>query len=238
RTAHSHRPCSRRPARGGRRSPSAAPAGTRRTGRRVVRLAGRTRCRRRARPGQRRWLRRRYSLSWRFPIAREQVVDGLVDYAIAQHADIFGLDLDDVAGFEVTRRIEARAGAGRRSRDDDIACYQRGEGRDVVDEIAEAEDQLRSAVVLPHLAVDPRRQPDVGDLRLARVRHQPRAEAAGGLEILALRHVEFRVPDPVADGALIAQRHRGNVIQRRTLGDVPAVLADYQNHFALVVELA
>src|SRR5260370_19889659 len=71
----------------------------------------------------------------------------LVDHAVAQHAYILGLDFDDIAGFQITRRIEPRAGAGRRSRDDDVARHQRGEGRDIVDEIAEAEDQpaVRSA---------------------------------------------------------------------------------------------
>ena len=52
RPAHSRRPCSRRPAHGGRRSLSTAPDGMRRTGRRSARRAGRTRYRRRARPGR------------------------------------------------------------------------------------------------------------------------------------------------------------------------------------------
>src|SRR5450759_4617894 len=104
---------------------------------------------------------------------------GLVDHAIAQHADIVGFDLDDIAGLEIARRIEPRTGAGRRSRDDDVAGHQRGEGRDIVDQIAEAEDQPARAVVLPGLAIDPRRQPDIRDLRFTGVRNQPRAEAAG-----------------------------------------------------------
>ena len=121
----------------------------------------------------------------------------------------------DVAGLEIARRIEPRAGAGRRSRDDDVAGHQRGEGRDVVDEIAEAEDQPRGAVVLPRLAVDARGQPDVRDLRFVAVGHEPWPEAAGGVEILALRHVELGVPDPVADGAFVAQRDGRDVVQRR-----------------------
>ena len=50
-SAHSQRPCSRRPARAARRSPSTAPDGRRRTGRRSARRAGRTRYRRHARRG-------------------------------------------------------------------------------------------------------------------------------------------------------------------------------------------
>ena len=134
---------------------------------------------------------------------------------LRKHADAFGFDLDDVAGLEIARRVEPRAGAGRRSRHDDVAGHQRGEGRDVVDEIAEAEDQPAGAVVLPRLAIDPRRQADVRDLLLTGVGHEPRAEAAGGIEILALGDVEFGVPHPVADGALVAERDGGDVVERR-----------------------
>ena len=63
---------------------------------------------------------------------------GFVDDAVAQDADAFGLDLDDIAGLQIARRIEPRPRAGRRSRDDDVAGNQRREGRDVVDEVAEA----------------------------------------------------------------------------------------------------
>ena len=160
-----------------------------------------------------------------------------VDHAVAQLADAFRFDFDDIAGHKIPRRIEPRAGAGRRSRHDDIAGHQRGEGRDVVDQIAEAENQPAGAVVLAQFAVDARREPDVGDLGFIGVGHQPRAEAAGGIEILALGDVEFRVPHPVADGAFVAEADRGDVVQRRAFRDVAAGLADNQNHFALVVEL-
>src|SRR6202035_4543273 len=91
---------------------------------------------------------------------RLRALQGLVDHAIAQHADIIGLDLDDIAGLEVTRWIEPRAGAGRCSRDDNVAGHQRREGRDIVDQVTKAEDQSRGAVILPRLAIDPRPQPD------------------------------------------------------------------------------
>jgi hypothetical protein len=52
---------------------------------------------------------------------RLRAVWGLVDHAIAQHADAIGLDLDDIAGLEIARRIEPRSGAGRGARDDDVA---------------------------------------------------------------------------------------------------------------------
>jgi len=58
-----------------------------------------------------------------------------------------------------------------------------------VQEIAEAEDKAPGAIVLPGLAIDPRSQADIGDLGMVAVGHKPRPEAAGGIEILALRHV-------------------------------------------------
>src|SRR6185437_4418348 len=74
-------------------------------------------------------------------------LQNFVDHAVAQQAYAFSLDLDDVARLEVARRVESRPGPGRRARDDDVASYQRREGRDVVDEIAETEDQPPGAVV-------------------------------------------------------------------------------------------
>src|SRR4051794_13805668 len=83
---------------------------------------------------------------------RSKDQSGFVDDAVAQQADAFGFDLDDVAGLEVTRRIEPRAGPGRRARHDDVAGHQRREGGDVAEQIAEAENQPAGAVVLPRLA--------------------------------------------------------------------------------------
>src|ERR1700681_3151003 len=104
---------------------------------------------------------------------------GLVDHAVTKYADIVRFDLNDVAGFQIARRIKPRAGAGRRPRDDDVAGRQGREGRDIVDQVTKAEDQPGGAILLPRFAIDPRRQPDVGDLGLAVVGNKPRAEAAG-----------------------------------------------------------
>ena len=48
--------------------------------------------------------------------------------------------------------------------------------------------------------------------------YDPRPEAAGGVEILALGDVELAVPRPVADGALVAQRDAGDHVKRAVLG--------------------
>src|SRR5690349_5584697 len=74
-----------------------------------------------------------------------------VDDGVAEHAKSVRLDLDDVAGLQPARRIEARTGAGRRASDDDVARHKGRKSRDIVDEITEAEDQPRRAVLLPRL---------------------------------------------------------------------------------------
>ena len=168
---------------------------------------------------------------------RPAMTRGFVDHAISQQADAVGFDLDHIARHKIARRIEPCAGAGRRSRDDDVARHQRGEGRDVVDQIAEAENQPAGAVILAQFAVDPRGEPDVGDLRFIGVGYQPWPEAAGRVEILALRHVELGVADPIADGAFVAQCDGRDVIQCSAFRDMPPGFADDQNDFAFVVEL-
>src|SRR5262245_47142471 len=119
-------------------------------------------------------------------IALSNLSGSFVDDAVAQDADAFGLDLDDIAGLEVARRIESCTGAGRCTCDDDVAGHQRGEGRDVVEKEAEAEDHPPGAVILTCLAIDACGQADVRYLGVIGIRHEPRTQAAGRIEILAL----------------------------------------------------
>src|SRR5262249_32649931 len=134
-------------------------------------------------------------------------------------------------------RIEPRARAGWRARDDDVAGHQRGEGRDIVEEVTEAKDQPACAIILPRLAIDAGGQADVRYLRVIGVGHEPWPKAAGGIEILALRDVEFRMAHPVAQRALVAQRDGRDVVERLVFRDVPAGLADDDDQLALIVEL-
>jgi hypothetical protein len=52
-----------------------------------------------------------------------------------------------------------------------------------------------------------------------------------------LRDVEFGVPDPVADGAFVAERDSRDVIQRRAFRNMPPGLADDQNQLSHVIKL-
>src|ERR1700722_13296385 len=102
---------------------------------------------------------------------------------------------------------------------------------------AKAEDQAWGAIVLPYLAIDPCRQPYVGDLGFAGIGNKPWAEAPRGIEILALRDVELGMSPPIADGAFVAERDRCDVIERLALRDMPAGPADHEHQFAFIVEL-
>src|SRR5690606_14682149 len=109
-----------------------------------------------------------------------------IDDGVAQHSDAFGLDRDGVARLQPDRWIEPGTGAGRRAGNDDVAGDKGSEGRDIGEELAEAEDHPPGAILLPDLAVDTGGQPDVGDLAFVLERHQPWSERAGGIEVLAL----------------------------------------------------
>ena len=66
--------------------------------------------------------------------------------------------------------------------------------------------------------------------------HDPGAEAAGAVEILALGDVERAMAQPIAHAALVAQRQPADQAECLLLRDVAAFLADHQHDLALVVE--
>ena len=105
----------------------------------------------------------------------------------------------------------------RRAGGDDIAGLERHEGADIGDQFGKRLDHAGGGVVLRHFAVDLNSDVQrLGEIDLVGG-HDPRADAAAGVPVLALRHVEFAVPHPVADGAFVAQRHAGHMIERRAL---------------------
>src|SRR5712691_8012443 len=161
----------------------------------------------------------------------------LVHHPVAQHANLRRLDLDDVAGLEPHRRIAMHAGAGRRPGPDQVARLERRERADVVDQPGEAPGQALGRVLLAQLAVDAGRDAQ----RLAGIElvggHDPGAEAARLVEILALGDVQRAVAEPVAHAALVPEREAADHFERALARDVAALLADHQYDLALVVEL-
>ena len=93
--------------------------------------------------------------------------------------------------------------------------FERHEGRDIRQDVDEAEDHVIGGVVLRHLAVD--LAGDVQRLGQIDVGRHPRADAAGRIPCLALGDVEAAVADPVADGALVAHGDAGDILQRAVL---------------------
>src|SRR6476661_3153793 len=81
----------------------------------------------------------------------------IIDHRVAQDADARYLDLDDISGYEITRRIQACAGAAGRSAQNHVARLQRTEGRQVADQIRNLEQHAVTGVVLPLLTVYARR---------------------------------------------------------------------------------
>src|SRR6056297_2681122 len=82
-----------------------------------------------------------------------------------------------------------------------------------------------------------RRQADVVELLGALEGHEPGAHGPRSVPVLALRHVEFRMAHPVAQGAFIAERQRGDVLIGIRLAYAASALADHHGHLALIVEL-
>src|SRR3954447_3362044 len=72
------------------------------------------------------------------PLGR-MTASGLIDDRIPQCPDLRHRHLDDIAGLEPPRRIEARPCPDRRAGDDDVAGFECGEDRDVGDEVGEGE---------------------------------------------------------------------------------------------------
>src|SRR3546814_4930275 len=125
----------------------------------------------------------------------------------------------------------------RSAGDDHVAGLERDEGRNVADQKAKAEDHPRRAVVLPQLAIDSGGEADVGDLALVVKRDQPWSHRAARVEVLALRHVELAVAQPIANRSLVAQRNRSDMAERIALVDMSAGFADHENQLAFIVEI-
>src|SRR4029077_5812057 len=164
--------------------------------------------------------------------ALRQAVDGLLvehdlgfrGNDVAEDTDAGGFHLDQIAGLQPARWIEPRARPGRGAGCDHVARLQRREGRKIGDQEIERKHQPLGGIVLAHLAVD------AGDdiVRPARIAFvgtdDPRPDAAGAIEILALRDVELAVMQPVAHAALVAQRHAEDVVEGVLARDMAARL--------------
>src|SRR5215471_11210436 len=161
----------------------------------------------------------------------------LVGDGVAEDANARDFHLDDVARHEEARWVKTSSRAGGRPGGDDIAGLERGERRDVSDEVGNREEHVRGRVVLADFAVDARRDADgVERAELVRRRH-PWANRAGLVEILARRDVELRVAQPVAYRALVHAGDACDVPQRLRGWNAAPPLANHNRDLSLVVEL-
>ena len=84
--------------------------------------------------------------------------------------------------------------------------------------------------------------PEVGDVQRPAIRSDPgfnpRPHASRAVEILALRHVELAVPEPVEHRAFVHDGEAGHMVHGFGLRNAPSRFADHQHDLAFVIELA
>src|SRR6478735_475304 len=142
---------------------------------------------------------------------------------VAQDAEAGDLDLDGVAGHDLTD-------AGRRAGEDDVAGKEGEGGRRVLDDLGEREDHVADRALLAHFAVEAGRDDGVAldvELRLDRG-----AERARGVE--ALRAGPLPVGAlPVPGGEVVAYRVAEDVVEGVLSRDVLRDAADDSGELAL-----
>src|SRR5215475_8125609 len=108
----------------------------------------------------------------------------LINNMVAQDADSWRCDFHDITWRQPARWIEPGAGSRWRPGRNQVAGVERCEGCQIGDEIVEPEQQSCCGILLARLAVDAGRELD----RSSRIElvgsHDPRADAAGPVEIL------------------------------------------------------
>ena len=166
---------------------------------------------------------------------RQSRLAGLLGHdGVGEGADPGDGHLDGVAGLQQDRWRPGVADAARRAGRDHVARLERGPDRRVGDQLGDRVDHVLDRRVLEHLPVHRRAQLGGGRIDLVG-RHQPRAERARAVEVLArgeLRGVAL----VVADRTVLEARVPADVVEG--VGDVdgPARPADHHGQLALVVE--
>ena len=110
----------------------------------------------------------------------------LGNHAAGDSPDALDGDLDGVPRHHPHRRLAGEPDAARGPGGDHVAGTKRGERREVLDRSRDVEDHLRGARRLHDLAVQARRQLDVGGVHLVRGDHL-RADRHRRVEVLARR---------------------------------------------------
>jgi len=145
--------------------------------------------------------------------------------------------LHHIAGFEPDGRVETGAGTGGGAGEDHVAGGEVCEGGQIVDLILDRVFHRGGCVVLAQFAVDGGGEVQIIEGADLADGHEPGPECAARLPVLSLGDVEFRVADPVADRALVAEGETGYVAAGILDGDAAPRLADDDDDLAFVVEL-
>jgi len=157
-------------------------------------------------------------------------------HAVAQRADPIHLDLDDVARLQPDRRLALRTDPLGRARRDEIAGSQRGEAREIRDDLCDRENLVPRVGSLHLGAVHSSHQ--IQRLRVADLVERDEFRPPGG------RSVDRLAREPL--GAAILQVSGGDVVQHgktcniveRILGcDASSMPPDDDCEFAFEVEV-
>ena len=137
---------------------------------------------------------------------------GVLD-RVLERAEAGDLELADVTGLERDLRLAREADAGRRAGGDQVARRQRHDVREVLDDVADVEDEVLRVAVLHQGAVDPRLEAraragqgsravgDIGADGRQRVSHLPGAPLARvELEVAGAGVVDDGVAIDVVEG--------------------------------------
>src|SRR6185312_1574552 len=160
----------------------------------------------------------------------------VVHHLIPQHADLRNLDFYDVSWHQEARRIRARSRTARRACQYDVSGLQAAERREVAYEVRDGEDHPVGRVILTEISIDARGHSERCHADLIGG-YDARSDRARAVEVLALSHVELRMPQPVANRPLVGAAIAEDVGQRALRRDTAPSLADDDHDLALIIEL-
>jgi hypothetical protein len=103
---------------------------------------------------------------------------------------------------QIARRIETRARTTRCAAENHIARLERAESRQVADQVRDREQHPIAGVVLALFPIHARRDAQ-GRRTTSSAVTMYGTDSPGAIEILTLRHIEFRVTQPIANRPLV-----------------------------------
>src|SRR3984885_13706230 len=160
----------------------------------------------------------------------------IIHHRVPQNSYTRDFNFDHIPRREIAWWVEARAGAAGRAAKNHVARLERAESRQVADQMGNREQHAVTGVVLALFSIHASRYPQGRRTHLVS-RHDVRADRTRAIEVLPLRHVKFRVTQPIADRPLVAAGVAEHRREGRFRLDPAAARADHNDNLALIIEL-